>query len=161
MTPAIVLIAAGAVVAYILIGYPLLLALARGRAAAPVRKNTGYRTTVSVILAVHNGAAFVGQKIESILALDYPRSLMEILIVSDGSTDDTEAIVERFASQGVRLVKQPRSGKAAALNRALQLVSGEILFFTDVRQRLEPAALAHLVANFADPAVGAATGEMR
>jgi cellulose synthase/poly-beta-1,6-N-acetylglucosamine synthase-like glycosyltransferase len=161
MAAAIVLIAAGALMAYILIGYPLLLALARGRAAAPIRKDDGYRTSVSVILAVHNGAAFIGQKIESILALDYPRELMEILIVSDGSTDDTEAIVERFAARGVRMIKQPQAGKAAALNRALQLVSGEILFFTDVRQCLDPAALSHLVANFADPAVGAVTGEMR
>jgi len=86
---------------------------------------------------------------------------MEILVVSDGSTDATEAIAESFADRGVRLIRAPRGGKAAALNAALRHASGEILFFTDVRQALDPRALSHLVANFADPSIGAVTGELR
>jgi biofilm PGA synthesis N-glycosyltransferase PgaC len=82
-------------------------------------------------------------------------------VVSDGSTDDTEAIAERFEKAPITLLKVPRGGKAAALNQALAVASGEILFLTDVRQPLDPLALSHLAANFADPTVGAATGELK
>jgi cellulose synthase/poly-beta-1,6-N-acetylglucosamine synthase-like glycosyltransferase len=126
-----------------------------------VRKDMGFRATVSTILAVHDGEQFIRAKLESLLALRYPAELLDILVISDGSTDGTEGIVESFASRGVRLLRVPRGGKAAALNAGLAHVSGEILFFTDVRQPLEPAALAHLVANFADPSVGVVTGELR
>jgi cellulose synthase/poly-beta-1,6-N-acetylglucosamine synthase-like glycosyltransferase len=114
-----------------------------------------------VILAVHNGERFIRQKIESLLALEYPPELLEILIVSDGSTDDTEAIVDSFPDPRIRLLKAPRGGKAAALNLGLLEASGEILFYTDVRQPLDRQALSHLVANFADSTVGAVTGELR
>ncbi|HEV2444430.1 MAG TPA: glycosyltransferase, partial [Candidatus Sulfopaludibacter sp.] len=75
--------------------------------------------------------------------------------------DGTDAIVESFADRGVRLIRVAHAGKAAALNAAIPQALGEILFFTDVRQALDPGALAHLVANFADPSVGAVTGELR
>lgn len=155
-----VLILSVAVAAYILIGYPLLLAMPRGP-GRPVAKNLSYSSTVSAIIAVHNGADFVSAKLESILALDYPRELLQIIVVSDGSTDDTESIVRGFADRGVQLLAVPRGGKASALNAAQAIATGDILFFTDVRQMLDPDALRHLVANFADPAIGAVTGEMR
>jgi cellulose synthase/poly-beta-1,6-N-acetylglucosamine synthase-like glycosyltransferase len=150
-----------AIVFYILIGYPLLLAYSFRRSAPPVRKDMGFRATVSVLLAVHNGEQFIRKKLECLLALNYPAESMEILVVSDGSTDTTEAVVESFADRRVRLLRVPRGGKPAALNLALRHASGEILFFTDVRQSIHPDSLAHLVANFADPTVGAATGEPR
>ena len=154
------LAAAALVMCYILIGYPLLLALCVHRSAPPARKDPGFRTTVSLILAVRNGEEFIRGKLESITALKYPRDLLEILIVSDGSTDATEQIVESFADPRVRLLRTAHSGKPAALNLALRHASGEILFFTDVRQTLDPDALSHLVSNFADPSIGAATGEL-
>jgi cellulose synthase/poly-beta-1,6-N-acetylglucosamine synthase-like glycosyltransferase len=150
-----------AIVFYILIGYPLLLAYCFRRSAPPVRKDMGFQTTVSVLLAVHNGEQFIRKKLECLLASNYPAELMEILVVSDGSTDATEAIVESFSDRGVRLLRAPRGGKPAALNLGLRHASGEILFFTDVRQAIRPDSLAHLVANFADPGVGAVTGEFR
>ncbi len=150
-----------AVAAYILVGYPLLLKLAKGNNAPAVRKDLHFEASVTVILAVYNGEAFLRRKLDSLLALDYPRSLVNILVISDGSTDQTEAIAEEYKERGVRLLRQPREGKASALNRGLQESTGEILFFTDVRQPLDRSALAHLVANFADPTVGAVTGEMR
>src|ERR1039457_244284 len=91
------LAAAALVMCYILIGYPLLLALCVHRSAPPVRKDPGFRTTVSLILAVRNGEEFIRGNLESITALKYPRDLLEILIVSDGSTDATEQIVEAVA----------------------------------------------------------------
>jgi biofilm PGA synthesis N-glycosyltransferase PgaC len=81
-------------------------------------------------------------------------------VISDGSTDATDAIAGEFASSGVRLLRVPRGGKAAALNAGIAQARGEILFFTDVRQRLAPDSLRHLVACLADPTVGSVTGEL-
>jgi cellulose synthase/poly-beta-1,6-N-acetylglucosamine synthase-like glycosyltransferase len=154
------LAAASAAVFYFLIGYPILLAAWR-RVAPPVRKDPRFRPTVSVLVAVHNGEAYLQRKLESLLAQDYPPARREILVISDGSTDATETIAGSFADRGVRLLRVPRGGKAAALNAGLAQASGDILFFTDVRQALDARALSHLAANFADPTVGAATGELR
>jgi cellulose synthase/poly-beta-1,6-N-acetylglucosamine synthase-like glycosyltransferase len=112
-------------------------------------------------MAVYNGAEFLRKKLESILNLDYPKHLMRILVVSDGSTDATEAIAAEYSQRGVELLAIPHAGKAACLNRAFEKADGDVLFLTDVRQLLDPQALSCLVANFADPEVGAATGEMR
>jgi cellulose synthase/poly-beta-1,6-N-acetylglucosamine synthase-like glycosyltransferase len=161
MLAAVVLAVASAIVFYIVAGYPILLAFSRRRAAPPVQKDKDFRATVSVLIAVHNGEEFLRGKLECLLGLDYPAHLMEILVVSDGSTDATEAIAESFADRGVRLIRAPRAGKAAALNVALRNASGEILLFTDVRQALDADALSHLVANFADPSIGVAAGEYR
>jgi biofilm PGA synthesis N-glycosyltransferase PgaC len=141
--------------------YPAVLALGRSRRAPPVRKDLGHCPTVSVLLAVHNGERFLGDKLESLLGLEYPAGKVQIIVISDGSTDGTERVAGRFAPRGVQLVRVPRAGKAAALNASLRHAAGEILFFTDVRQKLDPRALAHLAANFADPTVGAVTGELR
>jgi cellulose synthase/poly-beta-1,6-N-acetylglucosamine synthase-like glycosyltransferase len=156
---AFVLAAAAAV--YILAGYPLLLALAPFRRSPAVRKDLSFQRSVTVILAVRDGGSFLRAKLESLLAQEYPKELMEILVVSDGSTDETDSIAGEFAGRGVRLLRQPQRGKAAALNAGLARATGEILFFTDVRQPLNRLALSHLVANFADASVGAATGELR
>lgn len=144
---------------YITLGYPILLALHR-RSGPPIHKEFIARP-VSLLIAVHNGQAFLRAKLESILALDYPRELMEILVVSDGSTDDTEAIATEFAPRGVQLLRVPKGGKAAALNAAVPRLHGEILVLTDVRQPLAPASLRALVSCFADPTVGAVGAELR
>src|SRR5579862_5875155 len=152
MFAAILLTLAVAIIAYIIIGYPILLAAYPWRKAPVVAKDLRFRAPVTVVMAVHNGEAFIRRKLESILALDYPADLLEILVISDGSTDATDAIVEAFPDSRVRLLKIARGGKVAALNAGLAVASGEILFFTDVRQPLDRDALSHLVANFADPA---------
>jgi cellulose synthase/poly-beta-1,6-N-acetylglucosamine synthase-like glycosyltransferase len=144
---------------YVVAGYPLLLAgLARWR-SKPVRKRFT-DTTVTVLLAVYNGEKWIRTKLESILQLDYPRPRLQILVVSDGSTDQTDSIVMEFQADDVELLRVPHGGKAAALNAGMARATGEILFFTDVRQPLEPEALRHLVACLADPAVGGASGHI-
>lgn len=148
-----------ALLLYVLFGYPALLELLARRNARPVRKGL-IRPTVSVLLPVRNGATWLRAKIESILQLNYPRELLQILVISDGSTDPTDSIAADFAPYGVNLIRIPASGKAAALNEGIRRATGEILFFTDVRQRLDPEALRELVECFADPAVGAASGEL-
>ena len=146
--------------AYTLFGYPLLLGLLARWRGRPVGK-AAWRATVSVILPVYNGEPWMAAKLESILALDYPAELVQVLIVSDGSTDATESIARQFTSRAnIEFLAVPRGGKAAALNAALARATGEILFFTDVRQHLHPRCLANLVECFADPKVGAASGEL-
>ncbi len=141
-------------------GYPLLLGLLARARTRPVRK-AAWPATVSLILPVYNGERWMAAKLESILVLDYPAERMEILVVSDGSTDRTEDIVREFAGRAnIRFLAVPKGGKAAALNAALAQATGEILFLTDVRQQLEPRSLANLVACFADPEVGVASGEL-
>ena len=148
-----------AFLAYSLAGYPILVAAVGRLFPKPVRKEHQDRP-VSVILPVRDGEAWLAAKLDSILSLRYPHDRMEIIVVSDGSEDRTDEIASRYGDRGVRLVRIPASGKAEALNRAIDLAEGEILFFTDVRQPLDPDCLARLVACFADPKVGVVTGEL-
>lgn len=148
-----------AFVLYVLAGYPLLLAALAKRAARPVRKSFQPRT-VTVLLPVRNGEPWIRDKLRSILSLDYPRELIQVLVISDGSTDRTEEIVREFSSEAIELLVVPAGGKALALNAGMARARGEILFFTDVRQPLAPDSLKNLVACFADPEVGAASGEL-
>ena len=160
MTAYLLLVLGSLVAAYILAGYPAILALWKPRRRT-VSKDLGLQTSVSVVVTVFNGAAFIRAKLDSLLALDYPADLVEVIVVSDGSTDETDSIVEEYGGRHVRHIRTAHAGKAAALNSGIANVTGEIVFFTDVRQQLDPMALRHLVANFADPNVGAVTGEMR
>ncbi len=146
-------------VIYILAGYPLLLAwMARG-GGKPVRKRFEDRT-VTVLLAVYNGEQWIRAKLESIRELNYPRERMEVLVISDGSTDRTEQIAGEFAAEGVEVLRIAHGGKAAALNAGMARARGEILFFTDARQRLERDTLRNLTACLGDPAVGGASGHI-
>ncbi|WP_051669377.1 glycosyltransferase family 2 protein [Bryobacter aggregatus] len=145
---------------YLMVGYPLLLWKWPFPRLA-VAKDLSYLPSVSVLMAVHNGADFLEEKLNSLLALDYPPDKLEIHVLSDASSDQTEAIALRYADRGVILHSLPRGGKAAALNYGMNRATGDIFFFTDVRQKLHPQALRQLVANFADSKVGAVTGELR
>ena len=110
-TAAIVLfLLSAAALFYITLGYPILVALHR-RSAPAIRKEFIARP-VSVLIAVHNGQQFLRAKLESVLALDYPRELMEILVVSDASTDDSEAIAD-----GVRRARRPTTCACPAAGR--------------------------------------------
>lgn len=145
---------------YVLAVYPLLLALLARFFGKPVLKRD-IPESVSVIIAVRNGDRWLSQKLDSVLALDYPREKMEIIVVSDGSTDRTEEIARAFSQRGVRLLVVPPGGKPAALNAAVPHATGELLFLTDVRQILDPACLKHLVARMADPAIGVVSGNLK
>jgi poly-beta-1,6-N-acetyl-D-glucosamine synthase len=149
-----------AVILYAYVAYPAMIALmARLRPAPPVQKRE-ITPPVSLVIAVRNEEACLEAKLDNAVALDYPRERLEILVVSDGSTDATEAIAARFADRGVRLLALPAAGKAAALNAALPLATGEIVVLTDARQALAPDAVRRLAAYFADPTVGAVSGEL-
>lgn len=147
-------------VIYVYAGYPaaaLALALLHPRV---VRKDNG-EPFVTILIAAHNEARVIGKTIENKLALDYPSSKLEIIVISDGSHDDTDSIVQSFAEQGVQLIRQePRAGKTSALNMAVPRASGEIICFSDANSMYAPDALKKLVANFGDPEVGYVTGKM-
>ncbi len=147
-------------IAYTVAGYPLLLGWMARRYFRPVLKRADDSKTVSVIVVVFNGQNFLADKLESILHQSYPTDRMQIVVVSDGSTDQTDAIALSFAARGVQLLRVPHGGKPAALNAAVPNAQGEFLVLTDVRQVLDPAAIGLLLACFADPAVGAVSGDM-
>jgi cellulose synthase/poly-beta-1,6-N-acetylglucosamine synthase-like glycosyltransferase len=161
MLALLILLLASAGSLFFLVGYPLLLRVYPWRFRPAIRKDPNHQPTITVLLAVFNGEAFIARKLESLLAQDYPRHLVQILIVSDGSTDRTHEIVRQYAHQGAVLLTAPHGGKAAAINFGLPHATGEILVFTDVRQPFQPNAIRELAANFADPSVGAVTGELR
>jgi cellulose synthase/poly-beta-1,6-N-acetylglucosamine synthase-like glycosyltransferase len=145
---------------YTLLVYPLLLWILSRGSGWEVHK-APLRATVTVVLPVFNGERWIGAKLASILELRYPAEMIEILVVDDGSTDGTRRVVESYASRArVQVLALPRGGKAVALNAAIARATGEILFFTDVRQSLDPDSLANLVACFADSAVGVVSGEL-
>ena len=145
-----------AIMFYALIGYPLLLDWLAKRTDNPVRKDDTLRT-VSFVIAVYNGDKFLERKLKDIFAQNYPRELMEVLVISDGSTDRTDEIARSFADQGVKFLRVPHGGKAAALNAGVPLVSGEILVLNDVRQILDRDCLRNVIACFGDPKVGGAS----
>lgn len=153
-----VFLIATAALLYVLVLYPLILGILRRISPRPVLRGLEL-PTVSVVVPVHNGESFLEAKLRSLIALDYPKDRLEILVASDGSTDRTNEIARRFT--GVRLLDLPSGGKCSALNAAVPLVSGEILFLTDVRQIVDPQSLRFLVRNFADPAVGAVSGNLK
>jgi poly-beta-1,6-N-acetyl-D-glucosamine synthase len=149
----------GAFVFYALIGYPLLLWVVARIRPQNIKKARESKT-VSVLLPVYNGERWIREKIESILDLNYPLDLLQVIVISDGSTDATDTIALEFAAAGVEIVRVPNGGKAKALNRGIERATGEILFFTDVRQKLDRECLLNLVSCFADPEVGGVCGEL-
>jgi cellulose synthase/poly-beta-1,6-N-acetylglucosamine synthase-like glycosyltransferase len=113
---------------------------------------------VSVIIAAYNEEDVLARQLENLLSLDYPPGALEILVASDGSTDDTVGIARAYASRGVRVLDLPRRGKMHALNAAVLEAGGEVLVFTDANTFFEPPALRRLARNFADQTVGGVAG---
>jgi cellulose synthase/poly-beta-1,6-N-acetylglucosamine synthase-like glycosyltransferase len=145
---------------YVYLGYPVL-AAARARFWPKPRRRGRFEPTVSIVVVAHNEADRISARIENLLALDYPRHKLQIVIGSDGSTDGTADRASRYEGLGVtvRAFHQHR-GKPAVVNALVPIAHGDIVLFADARQRFEPQTVRELVANFADPRVGAASGEL-
>jgi len=146
-----------ALLAYVYAGFPLLVA-AVGRLRRRVVQTADVTPTVSLVIAAYDEEAVIGDRLENALALAYPAARLEILVAADGCSDGTEAIVERYAHRGVRLLSLPRQGKIRALNAAAAQATGELLVFSDANIMCHPGALRALARNFADPAVGGVAG---
>jgi cellulose synthase/poly-beta-1,6-N-acetylglucosamine synthase-like glycosyltransferase len=117
---------------------------------------------VSIVMVVHNEERWLDGKLRNLMALDYPAERCQIVVVSDGSTDRTAAILREFSDDPrVSVVLNKLSqGKAAGLNDAMAIARGEVIVFTDARQKIEPGAIRLLMENFADPEVGCVSGEL-
>lgn len=143
---------------YIYAGYPLLLL-----ALAQLRKRRlpggGYTPFISILIAACNEESGIRRKLQQTLALDYPGDRLEVLVLSDGSTDQTDSIVTEFGDPRVRLVRIPeRKGKTNAQNIGVLQARGEVLIFSDATTVYHLQALRYLVSNYQDPAVGAVSG---
>jgi len=147
---------------YAYVGYPAILWLMSRFVRLDERIGPGQSRQlppVTLIISAYNEEKVIGEKIENALSLDYPRELLEIVIVSDGSTDRTGEIVLKFAHQGTVLRHyEGRIGKTACLNRALPLAKGEIIVFSDANSTYEKSALKALVHPFQRSTVGFVTG---
>lgn len=145
-----------AFVFYAYVGYWLALRmLARRR---PVHASP-LEPTVSVVMAARNEGQHLAAKLANLAELEYPAHLLQVIVVSDGSTDGTAEVLSRFP--GVKAVLLPKAGgKALALNEGVRRATGDMLLMLDVRQRVDRDVLRRLLPPFADPAVGAVSGEL-
>jgi len=151
------------IVFYSYIGYGILLYLALRVKRLFTRKRSTTATfepQVTFMVAAYNEGAFIRHKIANTLELEYPADKFRIVFVTDGSTDATNQVISQYAN--IRLLYEPaRSGKTAAINRAMALVDTEIVIFSDANTLLNRAAVRQLVRHFSDPEVGAVAGEKK
>ena len=146
---------------YTYLGYPLLITLIARWRSKPVR-SADITPSVTMLVAAYNEQDCIANKIENTLALDYPLDRLDLLVVTDGSTDRTNEIVASYAGRGVRLLYEPqRGGKVGALLRGFPQARGEIVVFSDANAFFQRDTLRKLVRHFADPEVGGASGVKR
>lgn len=160
-TLALAVVAAAVVLfAYTYFGYPALLHI-MGRDARELPRPEDVREwpTVSISVPAYNEEAQIEELIKSLLALDYPKDRLQILVVSDASEDRTDEIVRKYADHGIELLRlEGRGGKTKAENAAAEHLTGEIVVNTDASIRIRPDALKLLIAVFSNPSIGCASG---
>jgi cellulose synthase/poly-beta-1,6-N-acetylglucosamine synthase-like glycosyltransferase len=147
----------GAIILYSYVGFPLLVAL-RALVSKRFRASESYTPHVSIVIAAHNEVQDIGHKLERLLESDYPRDRLEIIVASDGSTDGTDELIDRYESACVRTLHLARRGKAATLNSAVSLAQGEILIFSDANSLFARDTIHRIVAPFAVWEVGGVAG---
>ena len=144
-------------VAYAFAGYPLLLALLARLRPRPVLADDEHTPRVSLVIAAYNEEKIILERLSNCDELDYPRDRLEVIVVADGSDDRTAELASTHP--GVHVLHTPeRSGKLAALNRAVAAATGDVFVFSDANNRYTRDTLRELVAPFADPNVGVVTG---
>jgi cellulose synthase/poly-beta-1,6-N-acetylglucosamine synthase-like glycosyltransferase len=143
---------------YTYFGYPVLIFLL----AKMIQKPETYRThkpSVTLLIAAYDEETVIEDKIKNSLTIDYPKDLLQILVVTDGSRDRTPDIAKRYTSYGIEILHEPeRRGKMAAINRALPNARGEIVVFSDANNYYQPDTILKLTQPFGNPSVGGVTG---
>lgn len=148
------------IILYSYIGYPVLVYLVSLFYRPPIIKKYVY-PTVSIIMSVYNEEKNIENKLLNLMNLDYPSERIEIIIGSDGSNDKTGEILSKYQAERIKIhLGKRREGKPSTLNTLVKMATGEILVFTDARQRLHKDAIKELVKNFSDPKVGSVSGEL-
>lgn len=147
-------------VLYTYAGYPIIMWVFARLWPRPW-KTSPISPTVSIVLAVHNGAALLPNKIQHLIDLDYPH-VSQIVIVSDGSSDGTaELLSGRLHPRVKAIVLKEHGGKAVAINAGVAEATGEVIVFVDIRPEIAPGAIQALMSNFADEQVGCASGNLK
>lgn len=150
----------GLFIVYTYAGYPLILIILKLIAPKTVSKSYG-EPKISVVIAAHNEASNILGRIDNIVCQQYPTDKIEIIVVSDGSTDQTVPLLKQVCFPNLVLLETSQNvGKAAALNRGVERSTAEIIVFADARQTFAPNVLKELAANFSDPLVGCVSGEL-
>jgi cellulose synthase/poly-beta-1,6-N-acetylglucosamine synthase-like glycosyltransferase len=143
---------------YVYAGYPLLLAVI-GLFVRSRRLEPGYCPRLSVLIAAYNEEEAIARKIEQTLALEYPADKLEVLVLSDCSTDRTDEIVSSFPDKRVRLIRMSdRRGKTHAQNQGIKEATGEVIVFSDATAVYQAKALLYMACNYQDASVGAVSG---
>ncbi|MEP6946348.1 MAG: glycosyltransferase family 2 protein [Acidobacteriota bacterium] len=146
--------------AYVYVGYPLVVFIASVLFPRHVRRET-IEPTVTVLITAFNEEAAIRQKIENTLAIEYPSVKLEVLVASDGSSDRTESIVLEYAERGVRLFRQEgRAGKTVTQNNAVMRATGDVILFSDATTEYDADVLRRLLPAFADETVGCVAGRL-
>lgn len=143
---------------YTYLGYPVLITIMPTHKNLPIKENSS-PLSITLLIAAFNEEDVIEEKIKNTLATEYPTEKLQILIVTDGSSDETPQIVKLYSNAGVELLHQPeRRGKMAAINRAMPYVRGDIIIFSDANNFYEPDTIPKLAEPFNDPQIGAVSG---
>ena len=141
--------------------YPLLLKFIAAFKNIEHKTDSALTPSVTVLIAAYNEESVLREKLENCLELDYPAALLEILVVSDGSTDNTDNIVKEFESRGIKLlVNEDNKGKATALNNGMETITSSIVVLSDANVMYQRDGIRNLVRHFADDSIGAVSGKV-
>jgi cellulose synthase/poly-beta-1,6-N-acetylglucosamine synthase-like glycosyltransferase len=153
-----------ALIVYAYIVYPVLLVTLgalRRAPAAPRELNDADLPSVSVLVVAHNEESVIRERIDNLLALDYPKDKLELVIASDSSRDRTVDIVKEYSGRGIQLVAfMERTGKSAVLDAVIPRLEGSIAVLSDANTMMEPLAVRRLVRWFQNPQVGVVCGKL-
>jgi cellulose synthase/poly-beta-1,6-N-acetylglucosamine synthase-like glycosyltransferase len=145
---------------YSYIGYGLVALLLGKARRLPKQKEPSPIPPVTLVIAAYNEGKILAQKLENTAALQYPTDRLTVLVVDDGSDDNSVAILQQYP--GIRLIQHlERRGKIAALNTAMEQVQTPIVVFSDANSLLNPESIAMLVRHFSDEHIGAVAGEKK
>ena len=146
---------------FVFILYPIFLYLLSRSYKKPVDKDKSFKSSISILIAAYNEESGIEAKLDNLLSINYPEDLVEIIVVSDGSTDRTDEILKRYSEQHKRIkyfVQARNQGKTLAMNRAVCESKAKLLVFTDADNMLTENALSELISNFSDPEIGGVCG---
>ena len=145
---------------YVYVGYPVL-ARVLGKLVDRKVARAAVRPTVTVIVTAYNEQKGIREKLDNVMHLDYPAELLDVIVASDASSDDTDALVRAYGDPRVALLRiEGRQGKTACQNEAVRAARGEIVLFTDATTEIDRGTLIAMVENFADPEVGCVAGRL-